>query len=74
MSPFTKQGRVEMTHIPYRTGISTIRVLLTRVCSLIVRYEPVMEKILPDGQMVYVRAVSKACQDFILNVDNPRPE
>jgi hypothetical protein len=64
----------KMTHIPYRTGIPTIKLLLERVCSLLVRYEDVIKLITPTEKYVYVEAIMQACKDFILNVPNPRPE
>jgi len=63
-----------MSHIPYRTGITTIKLLLEKICSLLVKYEEVINLVVPPAQHVYVEALSQACKDFILNVDNPRPE
>jgi len=63
-----------MSHVPYRTGITTIKLLLEKVCSLLVKYEEIINLVVPPAQHVYVEALSQACKDFILNVDNPRPE
>lgn len=61
-------------HIPYRTGLTTIRKLLEKICQLLVRYEEVINRVLPPSQHVYVAALRQACNDFLLNTDNPRPE
>lgn len=63
-----------MAHIPYRTGLTTIRKLLHTACQLLVKYEEIIYAVLPEAQHVYVAAVRQACQDFLLNTDNPRPE
>lgn len=63
-----------MTHIPYRTGITTIKALLKKVCDLLVRYSAIIKQILPPSQHVYVDALLQACTDFQDNVDNPRPD
>jgi len=62
-----------MDHIPYRTGITTIMGLLRRVCAVLVAFKHIMLQILPEGQHIYVEALEQACNDFILNVSNPRP-
>jgi len=62
-----------MSHIPYRTGITTIMLLLRKICEVIVSYKHIMLQILPEPQHVYVEALEQACNDFILNVSNPRP-
>jgi len=62
-----------MAHVPYRTGLTTIRLLLTKVCQLLVQYEQVIYHILPQEQHIYVAALRQACEDFMLNTTNPRP-
>ena len=59
--------------IPYRTGLTTIRFLLEKVCKLLVTYDRVIKEVLPAPQHVYVDALLQACRDFIDNTDNPRP-
>lgn len=62
-----------MMAIPYRTGLTTIRLFTQKICTLIVRYDRVIKTILPPDQHVYVDALNKACSDFIEFTDNPRP-
>lgn len=62
-----------MATIPYRTGLTTIRLLLSRVCRLLVTYEQTIYAVLPPEQHVYIQALNQACNDFLLNTDNPRP-
>jgi len=62
-----------MTHIPYRTGITSVKILLRKICSILTAFKPVMYAVLPEAQHVYVDALEQACNDFILNVSNPRP-
>lgn len=62
-----------MAHVPYRTGITTIKLLLKKICDLLVKYGPVIKSLIPEPQHVYVDALMQACVDFQDNVDNPRP-
>jgi len=62
-----------VSHIPYRTGITSIKLLLRRVCNILVAFKPVMYAVLPTEQHVYIDALEQACNDFILQVSNPRP-
>jgi hypothetical protein len=63
-----------MSYLPYRNGITTIKRLLRAICVVLTKYEALIKTIIPDDQHVYVDALKKACDDFILNVTNPRPE
>lgn len=59
--------------VPYRTGLTTIRLLLRKVCELLLTYDAVIREVLPENQWVYVDALQQACNDFMLNTTNPRP-
>jgi len=59
--------------IPYRTGITTIKELLSKICRLLLIYDKALRIVIPQDKWVYVDAIKKACEDFILNVPNPRP-
>lgn len=62
-----------MSHIPYRTGLTSIRILIQQVCRLIQKYQTVIFHVLPEEQHVYVNALLTACENFLQNTDNPRP-
>lgn len=62
-----------MTHIPYRTGVTTIKFLLRKVCDLLLRYGDVIRGFTPTDKHVYIAALMQACEDFQTNIPNPRP-
>jgi len=62
-----------MSHQPYRTGLTSIRLLLRKVCQLIQKYQVIIFDVLPEGQHTYVTALLTACEAFLENTDNPRP-
>lgn len=62
-----------MAHTPYRTGLTTIRKILTKVCQLLLTYRETIAHVLPPEQIVYVDALEQACNNFLANTDNPRP-
>lgn len=59
--------------VPYRTGLTTIRLLLRKICDLLTTYDQVIKSVLPAPQHVYVDALKQACEDFLENTTNPRP-
>jgi hypothetical protein len=59
--------------MPYRTGITTIKNLLNKICRILLFFDIPIRQVTSDEQYVYVVALKQACEDFILNVPNPRP-
>lgn len=59
--------------VPYRTGLTSIRLFLTQVCRLLTQYNTVIKGVLPPEQHVYVDALLQACNDFMEFTTNPRP-
>lgn len=62
-----------MSHIPYRTGLPTLFIIVKAVCNIITKYGDIMQSILTPEQFAYVEALQAACRAFELNVPNPRP-
>lgn len=63
-----------MSHIPYRTGTTTILKLLTKVCKLLVAFRPVVALFLTVPQLAAWDGLLEACEVFRNTVPNPRPE
>lgn len=62
-----------MSNIPYRTGITTVKRLLRKICEILITYNDVIKRVTPADKHVYIDALMKACEDFIIEVPNPRP-
>lgn len=59
--------------VPFRTGLTTIRALLNKICKLSLIYRDVILAVLPVEQHPYFFALETACRDFLDNTTNPRP-
>lgn len=62
-----------MSQIPYRTGITTVKKLLRKICDILITYNTVIKSVTPANKHIYIDALMQACEDFITEVPNPRP-
>lgn len=62
-----------MAHIPYRTGLTKIMMLLRTICRLIVVFDVPLRAVIPAEDWHYVEDLKACCEAFLNNVYNPRP-
>lgn len=58
-----------MSHIPYRTGLKTLKLVLRKVCNLINKYRELWQDFMTAPQLAAADALYETCMAFSEVID-----